>query len=74
VSFLNTQTIIATPQALPSPVVVLSPSLLTETCAVTPLADPGELTPERLTLAATRVTAVLSEILQQKGIFSRRHQ
>jgi hypothetical protein len=64
---MNTQTVVPTPRALPSPVVVLGPLLLTKTSSVTRLADSGDVAPERLKLAATQVTVVLKEILEQRG-------
>ena len=64
---MNTQTILSTPQALPVPAVVLSPSLLTETCSHPCLPDPGDVAPEMLKLRVTHVTVVLREILEQKG-------
>ena len=64
--FMNTQTVIPTPKALP-PVVILSPLLLTETNSVARMADLTDVAPEMLNVRATQVTAVLAEILEQKG-------
>ncbi len=65
--FMNTQTVIQAPQALPLLAVVLNPLLLPETSSVTLTADSGDLAPEELNLRATQITGVLKEILEQRG-------
>lgn len=64
---MNTPTVIPTPRALPPQAIVLSPLLLTETSSVARLVDPGDVAPEMLKRRATQVTAVLKEILAEKG-------
>jgi hypothetical protein len=45
----------------------MTPPLLTRTNSFIRPTDPGNLAPERLTVRATHITVVLSEILQEKG-------
>jgi len=66
-AFMNTQTIISTPRALPPPAVVLNPAHPTETSSIIRTTDSGDVAPEMLTLRATQVTVVLREILEEKG-------
>jgi len=67
---MNIQTILPKPHAVPPPGVVWSPSLLTETCSHTCLADSGDVTPKMLNFRVTHISVVLRGILEhleQKG-------
>jgi len=65
---MQTKSVIQTKAQLP-PLLLTSMTrlLLTQTSIVTRPNDPDNLAPEMLTFRATRVTAVLREMLDEKG-------
>ena len=64
---MQTQSAIPSPQQSAPPLVVLKRLLLTETGSAASLTASSNLAPEMLTVRATHVTRVLSEILEQRG-------
>lgn len=66
---MNTRIVTLSVQPLPMPALLPSMTrlLLTQNCSVTRLTDPGNLSPEMLTLRATHISVLLSEMLEEQG-------
>jgi len=64
---MQTESVIQSPQILPPPVVLLKRLLLTETCSAASLTTWSNLAPDLLTIRATKVSALLEDLLAQTG-------
>ena len=64
---MQTESAIPSRQQLPPPLVVLKRLLFSDTFSAASVTASSNLAPEMLTVRATHVTTVLSEILEQRG-------